>query len=76
MDDSHHFLTPGTCVVDLGAAPGSWTQVSVQRTNALLSGKFLSRAKRITWFKQQECNKDVIVGHNDFRKLRNLINNL
>ncbi|XP_008543732.1 rRNA methyltransferase 2, mitochondrial [Microplitis demolitor] len=32
-----NILTPGLCVVDCGAAPGSWTQVAVNLTNA--SGK-------------------------------------
>ena len=31
MDDKLHLLRPGACVVDLGAAPGGWTQVAVQR---------------------------------------------
>lgn len=35
MDDKFHFLKPGGRVVDLGAAPGGWCQVSVIRTHAL-----------------------------------------
>ena len=35
IDDKHRLLKPGLRVVDLGAAPGGWTQVSVARTNAL-----------------------------------------
>ena len=31
LDDRFHFLKPGLIVVDLGAAPGGWTQVSVER---------------------------------------------
>lgn len=31
MDDKYHFLRRGAKVVDLGAAPGGWTQVAVER---------------------------------------------
>lgn len=31
MDDKHHFLKRGHSAVDLGAAPGGWTQVLVER---------------------------------------------
>jgi 23S rRNA (uridine2552-2'-O)-methyltransferase len=34
LDDRFHLLKPGMAVVDLGAAPGGWTQVSVARVNA------------------------------------------
>lgn len=34
LDDRFHILKPGTRVVDLGAAPGGWTQVAVQRVRA------------------------------------------
>lgn len=32
MDEKHRLLRPGARVLDLGAAPGGWTQVAVQRT--------------------------------------------
>ena len=35
LDDKYRFLVPGARVVDLGCAPGGWTQVAVARTNAL-----------------------------------------
>lgn len=35
IDDKFHFLKPGARVVDLGCAPGGWTQVAVARVNAL-----------------------------------------
>jgi 23S rRNA (uridine2552-2'-O)-methyltransferase len=35
IDDRFGFLKPGSRVVDLGAAPGGWTQVAVARVNAL-----------------------------------------
>ncbi len=35
LDDRFHLLKPGLRVVDLGAAPGGWTQVAVDRVKAL-----------------------------------------
>ena len=35
LDDKYGFLTPGARVVDLGCAPGGWSQVAVPRVNAL-----------------------------------------
>ena len=35
IDDKFKFLMPGLTVIDCGAAPGSWSQVAVQRVNAL-----------------------------------------
>lgn len=32
LDDKHGLLRPGARVLDLGAAPGGWTQVAVERT--------------------------------------------
>ena len=34
IDDKHHLLRPGMRVVDLGAAPGSWSQLAARRTRA------------------------------------------
>ena len=34
LDDRFRLLAPGGCVVDLGAAPGGWTQVAVKRVGA------------------------------------------
>lgn len=34
LDDKFHFLKPGKRVVDLGAAPGGWTQIAVQRVKS------------------------------------------
>lgn len=38
LDDQFRFLKPGTRVVDLGAAPGGWTQVAVERVRPLQTG--------------------------------------
>ena len=34
LDDKHKLLKPGMRVVDLGAAPGGWTQVAVKRVKS------------------------------------------
>jgi 23S rRNA (uridine2552-2'-O)-methyltransferase len=38
LDDKYHFLKPGARVVDLGAAPGGWTQIAVARVGAADKG--------------------------------------
>jgi 23S rRNA (uridine2552-2'-O)-methyltransferase len=38
IDDKYHFLEPGITVVDLGAAPGGWSQIAAKRVGAA-SGK-------------------------------------
>lgn len=39
IDDKLHILRPGLSVLDCGAAPGAWSQVAVERVNALGTGK-------------------------------------
>jgi 23S rRNA (uridine2552-2'-O)-methyltransferase len=34
MDDKYHFLKQGQAVVDLGAAPGGWSQIAAKRVGA------------------------------------------
>jgi 23S rRNA (uridine2552-2'-O)-methyltransferase len=34
IDDKYHFLKPGITVVDLGAAPGGWSQIAAKRIAA------------------------------------------
>jgi 23S rRNA (uridine2552-2'-O)-methyltransferase len=40
LNDKYHFLRKGMCVVDLGSAPGSWTQVVQQELGA--NGKIIA----------------------------------
>lgn len=35
IDDKHHILKPGGVVVDLGAAPGGWSQVAADRVGTV-----------------------------------------
>ncbi len=35
IDDKHHLLRPGLRVVDLGAAPGGWSQIAAARTKSI-----------------------------------------
>jgi 23S rRNA (uridine2552-2'-O)-methyltransferase len=42
IDDKAHFLKKGARVVDLGAAPGGWTQVAVKRVGAPQQGKVIA----------------------------------
>ena len=35
IDDKFHLLKPGAKVVDLGAAPGGWSQIAAQRVGAI-----------------------------------------
>ena len=41
IDDKAHFLKKGARVVDLGAAPGGWSQVAVKRVGAPDKGRVL-----------------------------------
>lgn len=45
LDDKFRFLVPGARIVDLGCAPGGWSQVAVKRINSLgeRSGKSVGR---------------------------------
>jgi 23S rRNA (uridine2552-2'-O)-methyltransferase len=34
IDDKYHFLKPGARVIDLGAAPGGWSEIAARRVGA------------------------------------------
>jgi 23S rRNA (uridine2552-2'-O)-methyltransferase len=46
IDDKYHFLKPGLSVVDLGAAPGGWSQIAARRVGAI-DGKGPGKGKVI-----------------------------
>lgn len=39
LDDRYRFLRPGRVMVDLGAAPGGWSQAIIERTRSATTGK-------------------------------------
>ena len=45
IDDKFNFLLPGKKVIDLGCAPGGWSQVASNRTNSNGLKKNLSKGK-------------------------------
>jgi 23S rRNA (uridine2552-2'-O)-methyltransferase len=44
IDDKYHFLKPGQSVVDLGAAPGGWSQIAARRVGAV-DGKGIAKGR-------------------------------
>ena len=42
IDDKHRFLRKGARVVDLGAAPGGWSQIAAQRVKAPAEGRVVA----------------------------------
>src|SRR6185312_17407590 len=42
IDDKAHFLKKGARVVDLGAAPGGWSQVAAKRVGAPAQGRVVA----------------------------------
>ena len=42
MDDRFTLFKPGDCVIDLGAAPGGWSQVAAQRVGATENKGFVA----------------------------------
>ena len=47
LDDRLRLFRPGQTVVDLGAAPGGWTQVALERTRAAETGSRIVALDRI-----------------------------
>jgi 23S rRNA (uridine2552-2'-O)-methyltransferase len=62
IDDKHRILKPGAVVVDLGAAPGGWSQVAAERVQSV-GGKGQVVAIDIS---PMEALAGVVVLHLDF----------
>ena len=62
LDDKYHLLRPGIRVVDLGAAPGGWSQVAVQRGAGMVIGLDLLPIDPLTGatFLQGDFNDDAM----------------
>lgn len=49
IQEKYKLMRPGQVVVDLGCAPGSWTQVAVRATKAILPGYITKTIKIWLW---------------------------
>ncbi|MBH90160.1 MAG: 23S rRNA methyltransferase [Magnetovibrio sp.] len=61
LDDKFHFLKPGTKIVDLGAAPGGWTKVVVERTNAEVNKE--SKIIAVDINEMEPINGAIVIRH-------------
>ena len=66
IDDKDHLLRPGMLVIDLGAAPGSWTQVLRQRL-AGADGRIRGRIIALDLLPMEPL-PDVVFIQGDFRE--------
>jgi 23S rRNA (uridine2552-2'-O)-methyltransferase len=63
LDDKFHFLKAGKRIVDLGAAPGGWTKVAVERTKPKPNDKGIVVALDIN---EMEPVTGATIIHHDF----------
>ena len=61
LDDKFHFLKSGMSIVDLGAAPGGWTKVAVERTKADINKK--SKVIALDINEMNPINGAIIIRH-------------
>lgn len=66
IDDRFHLLKPGKRVVDLGAAPGGWTQVSVARVKAEGHGKERGTVVALDVLPMEPVRGAVVLRHDFF----------
>ena len=77
IDDRFGFLKPGRRVVDLGAAPGGWTQVAVERVKSKISsvsGKVM--AVDLVEFEAVDGAEHINLDMTDYNALRTLRDSL
>ena len=67
IDAKYKFIKPGDVVIDVGAAPGSWSQVAVQKTNSNLSGRQSSQGLVISVDRDyiEPIDGAIILTHSD-----------
>lgn len=65
MDDKYKFFKPGGRIVDLGAAPGGWTQIAVERVRSDKTSGKIGRVVAID-FKEMEPMDGATVLLGDF----------
>jgi len=51
MNNMYKFIQPGHIVIDMGAAPGAWSQVLVKQVNARINpGKKFSKINKMNYY--------------------------
>ncbi|XP_787303.3 rRNA methyltransferase 2, mitochondrial [Strongylocentrotus purpuratus] len=68
IDSRYRLLKPGNTVIDCGAAPGSWTQMAVERTNSALQNPAKPRGIVIAvdLLHMQPIEGAIMLGQSDF----------
>src|SRR5690349_20007197 len=68
IDEKYKFLKPGQVVVDIGAAPGSWSQIAVKAVNS--NGDDKDKPKGIVIGSDKldiyPCDGAIFLGNTDF----------
>lgn len=55
INEKFNFIKPGDLVVDIGASPGSWSQLAVKLTNSDLKGKLWENYLKKIKFCEDKC---------------------
>ncbi|CAH1713578.1 rRNA methyltransferase 2, mitochondrial [Aphis gossypii] len=82
MDDRFSILKPGQCVIDIGAAPGSWSQVAASKINSTSTNSEIPTGLLIGIDLQQmyPIKGVTLLGNSDFtspktwQKIKELLN--